>query len=105
MKDNIKYIPMGLFCLYILKAMVFGLSLPELGTLTVLGAFAALYERSSIYNFEKETKETLYKFTKRFEDTDKNTLILLENDKIFNTELQKLKLPQTMKNSPFGVMR
>lgn len=51
--DKIKYIPLALFCLAVLKAVVIGATLSEVAFIAVLGAVAGFYEYK---NSEKRLK-------------------------------------------------
>jgi hypothetical protein len=105
MKQYIKYAPMALFALFCLKALILGVSLYELGALAVLGAFAAYYEKSHNDKFQKEVLEKLEASTKRFDAVDAHISTLYQNDKSITTELQKIKLPASLKNTGFGSIR
>ncbi len=104
MKDKVKYLPMGLFCLFTLKAMVLGASYNEIAALAILGAYAAFYERAHNESFKKEVLEKLDGATKRFEAGDSHITQLYKNDNEILTQLKKIQLPQSIKTNGFGRM-
>lgn len=71
--DQIKYIPLGLFCLAVLKAIVIGGGFPDVAFIAVLGAVAGFYEYK---NSEKRIKV----LEARFEAVDQHLTTLYKEN-------------------------
>lgn len=104
MKDYIKYVPVGLLSLFALKVLIMGTALPELGVIAVLAGLSVFLEKSHEDVFKKDVFEKLEAHKKGFENVDSYIKKLFENDKEMVSQIQKIQLPQSVKNQGFGRM-
>ncbi len=100
----IKYVPLALLLLCVLKSLALGTSFSEVCVMAVLAAHAAFLEKSQEEAFKKDILEKLETHKKGFENVDSFIKKLFENDKELSTAIQKVQLPQTIKNQGFGRM-
>lgn len=101
---HIKLLPMALLSLFVLKALVLGAGLADLGVIAVLAGYAAYLEKARDEAFMKDVLEKLETHRKGFENVDSFITKLFANDKELTTAIQKIQLPQTVKNNGFGRM-
>lgn len=93
MKDYIKYFPVGLFLLYILKSLILGISTYELGSLAILAMFAGFYHYKDVEEYKNSIEQKHQDLLKRFDAVDSHLTQLYKNDKEMLTQLNNLKVP------------